>query len=389
MQLMQGKKRSTVLALLLLVGILFIKFTHFEAGSYALDERHLPQQEALCESRGCPSVLACITGSWSFEGGRTNERLLYLHVILKNYVGICEAGYTVKVVLLLYSQAVDFEKFISVHNYRCERISASITIQVMYFELRPIPKGAHGSGHFKNGDLAIRHREVFLRHRSDFDVFIVQEDDVSVEASNLDLFRVSLCAFKSSNYYPALYDSEIKNGTRYLSWRFRAGKIMKFGNKTIFQTSHPDWGGRAYIITSYDLRNLVKDPSEWVDPTQVKGEFNPAVASSTWFVKMRNLAVFIDTDEWRGGDIHHLSNRFVHFDPADKYFDMPTLQEVSEVFRSCIRARNVTGDLDPRSSVRFFGDECKACLDGEGTILFTSELRSKLPRRLDVKLECT
>ena len=355
-------------------------------------ERPEPETEELCLSGKYPSLLACVTGSWSFEGGRTEERLLYLRIILKNYVAACEAGYNVTVVLLLYAHtsANDFEKYVSLHNYRCERIFAPIAIKVRYFEHRPIPGGAHGTGQFTDGDLAIRHREVFLQHRNDFDVFLVQEDDVSIEAENLNLFRKSLCVFRNSDYYPALYDTEIKNGTRYLSWRFRSGTFTRFGNRTVFRTNHVDWGGRAYIITSKYLREFVKDPLAWFDPSKVKGEFNPEVASSAWFADKRKLAILIDTDEWRGGDIHHLSNRFVNFDVEDSYFEMPTLNEVSKVFRNCSWSpQNNTTSTDAESHVDIVGDDCLTCLNTGGSVKFTSEISTGTRRVLEVQLECS
>lgn len=327
----------------------------------------------------------CVTGSWSVESGRTEERLLYLHIILKNYVGICEAGYDVTVTLLLYSHGYDFERFIHTEKYMCERIGRSINIKFEYFQLRPLPNNMI-AGWTTKGDLAIRHREVFLREKKNFDLFIVQEDDVSIDTTNLRLFSKSLCAFRQTRYFPGLYDSEIKNGTKYLSWRLRSGTFSKVDKRIIFQVSHVDWGGRAYIIPSYDLATLVLNATAWIDPSQVTGhDFNPTVASSSWMKNLKKIAIFIDSDEWRGGDIHHLSNKYIHKPISNENFNMPTEDEMAVVFNSCSK---YSKDSYGISFVNITGDNCKACLDGDGTVRFTSSIEPGALRRMLVKFTC-
>ncbi len=330
------------------------------------------------------SLLACVTGSWSSAKGRTEERLLYLDVILRNYVQLCESGYDVSVVLILYSHGRDFPRYVSPEKYRCERTKKAIRITFDFFPLRPIPATTI-SGKNTDGDLAIRHREVFARERKKYDLFIVQEDDVSVDAGSLRLYKRSYCTFRQSEtYFPALFDSEIKNGTKYVSWRLRAGTFRKFLGNTTFEISHEEWGGRSYILTSHDLDTFVTNYSAWIDPLQIQGrDFNPAVASTAWLHDLKRLALLVDTEDWRGAGIHHLSNKYSKRDVPNTMFDMPMEDEVADIFRSCVQ-----DDVEKISDVTISGDSCKACLDGHRTALLTSTIEYETRRKMHAEFSC-
>ena len=66
-------------------------------------------------------------------------------------------------------------------------------------------------------------------------------------------------------------------------------------------------------MTNGLLQKWVLNEKEWIDPSRIKGEFNPLVGSSCWFKdrKKVQLLIPIENYEWKKAAIHHLPNKYI------------------------------------------------------------------------------
>ena len=176
--------------------------------------------------------------------------------------------------------------------------------------------------HLTPGDLALRHRDIFLRRilsdcedcdveSSDKVLFVVQEDDVYLEKKHISLFletsklteRTNQFAEKGKEgvfYHPFFFDYEKdSDDVVYADWRVNAGIVQKWNNnQTIFTSAKASGGGRSLMIRGRSrlqdllfstesslsvVKTRVSELREWLDPRAVHpGEFNVEVATNRW-----------------------------------------------------------------------------------------------------------
>eukprot|EP00549_Striatella_unipunctata_P012657 CAMPEP_0118687616 /NCGR_PEP_ID=MMETSP0800-20121206/8482_1 /TAXON_ID=210618 ORGANISM="Striatella unipunctata, Strain CCMP2910" /NCGR_SAMPLE_ID=MMETSP0800 /ASSEMBLY_ACC=CAM_ASM_000638 /LENGTH=212 /DNA_ID=CAMNT_0006584821 /DNA_START=61 /DNA_END=696 /DNA_ORIENTATION=+ len=164
------------------------------------------------------SLLAVVTCGWVERLIVDHKRMACLHIILANYVTACESGFDVFVVITTYvtssREEEELEKAVTNDLHHCARINSQIHIQFESFEFRPLPSKAFGTA----GDLAFRHREIFEREAENFDLFLVQEDDVSIKAAAISYFLQASELIDDSIYIPAIYYNELYGGEWYPSW---------------------------------------------------------------------------------------------------------------------------------------------------------------------------
>ena len=129
------------------------------------------------------SLFAVVNGVWGHARWGSPQRILYLDTILRNYVALCEEGYKVGVALVTYDNADNrkWESIVQDENYYCMRIGAPISIDFFFFENRGLPPTAFGTP----GDLAIRYRELFLKELNNYELFLVQEDDIDIRPASI------------------------------------------------------------------------------------------------------------------------------------------------------------------------------------------------------------
>lgn len=349
-----------------------------------------------------PSVLATITGGWAFKESRTDERLMYLHIILTNYVSVCEAGFDVSVILISYDTGFsDWKRYFDFSKYWCYRIMRPIFISAEFFEFRKLPKSAFGT----KGDLSIRHREIFLRHLDKHDIFLVQEDDVSLDSRSLLYFVYLYCFLvgaessvgRAHKLNPAFFDTESNDGYLYISWRMRKGVFFRLNDKILFKSGYSDnTGGRSYILTRSELLKLVNNWSSWIDPSKIKGEFNPAVSSPAWFSEKRELVTIVNDDIWIDGKVPHFPNKYIRLKlnesigSNDRMFESLKIQEQMYIFQAC--EYNFPSNKSDFPNVSITGDECEPCFDKGGQISFDSVVytsREHGIRFVDANFKCT
>jgi hypothetical protein len=341
------------------------------------------------------SVLVAVTGGWAIEGFRTETRLLYLHNILTNFVASCESGFKIKVVLYTYDIGFkDWEKYIDVSEYWCSRIDAPLDIQMEFYEFRKLNPKAFGTA----GDLVIRHREIFLREINNFNIFVVQEDDVSVRKVTLDYAYFWLEFFNSTSYHPAFFDLEVLGGDRYVSYRIKTGQIFSFKGRLFSRVLDDGCGGRSYAITRNLLREWVVDKKEWIDPNLIIGEFNPLVGSSSWFKSKHQVELLlpIENSEWKKAAIHHLPNKYIqsHFQSStvkEEYFEFITEEELALIFQSCLVDSK---QLDSNFlNMTFEGPTCLECVSiHEKSATYIARVYRNLDEQLrgvSVSFECS
>lgn len=308
------------------------------------------------------SLLVVVTGIWN---DFRHADLYYLDTILRNYVMACEAGFRVSVVLSTYhtpKDKKDWEAVMDFERYFCERVDAPLPISVERFENRGLPPGAFGTA----GDLAIRHREIFLRERTNFDLFLVQEDDVDIQPRALLYALRWLRRFQNAKtaFWPVFIDTEVASlpadpvshaspyphAHRITSYRANFLEIFKFDNITLARVLEGGASGRSYMITSQMLSRV--NATEWVDPRSFKGEFNPEVASSGVLEKLGKVMVVpLEDGEWLGSLVTHLPNKYTKMMPAEArnatpetfapdHFTPLRVEELKAAIDSCLQPRH-------------------------------------------------
>ena len=317
-------------------------------------------------SSSLKSVLVAVTGGWGLESWRTELHFIYLRSILNNFVSTCEFGYNVTVILYTYEGFEDWARYIDTTEYWCSRINSPINIQMELYELRKLSPRAFGTA----GDLTIRHREIFLREKYNYDIFLVQEDDVSVRMATIHYADVWLDFFSGTNFHPSFFDLEVYGPERYISWREKNGKIILFREKLFFHRADDGCGGRSYIMTNRLLKKWVRNEKEWTDPSRIEGEFNPLVGSSCWFKGREKVELLIPIAnyEWKKAAIHHLPNKYIKSTfmersavrtDEDERFEMIKEEELELIFDSCFMDfRSLNNTLN----VTFNGPTCIECL---------------------------
>ena len=173
-------------------------------------------------------LLVVVTGGWSLPMYKDDTHALYLDVILQNYVQVCESGFRPTVVLATYD-SIDLtwiNQVIDANSRFCYRIHKKVEVLVESFPFN-VPRGFGTAG-----DLAIRHREIFVRELQNFDLFVSQENDVKLTDRNLHYFVSAyrdLMLQTGLKFHPALFVYEKLNGHRYADWCLRYGKIIRIG----------------------------------------------------------------------------------------------------------------------------------------------------------------
>ena len=181
------------------------------------------------------------------------------------------------------------------------------------------------------GDLSIRHRDIFLRRLVSDDeigidgdkvLFIVQEDDVFIDAKHVSQFLETSKITERLNdndnrregkgnfYHPFFFDYEKdSDGIAYVDWRVNAGvvqKIADWNNQTVFTSSKASGGGRSLMIrgrsrlrdlifssrtttiksssdNSNSFQTTVDEMKEWLEPLAAHpGEYNVEIATNRW-----------------------------------------------------------------------------------------------------------
>jgi len=314
------------------------------------------------------SLLVVVTGVWENTGSDSHEAtLLYLDTILNNYVMACEVGFNVKVVLATYkpsprhtspSGQKSWDDLVDFERYFCQRIEASIDVSVESFENRGLPPGGFGTA----GDLAFRHRDIFMRELNNFDLFLVQEDDIDVQPRTLLYAERWIRRFHGTPFWPALLDSEVVKHHRFASWRTNMLDLFHFQNEVMAKIIlGPESTGRSYMITSQMLRKV--DAVEWTDPRRFQNdskpfEFNPLVASSNVLTRLgKTMVLPLQHNAWLDSFVAHLPNKYLRMAPpearnapagmfvADQFSSLRVL-ELQAVFNTCLR--NNTPDASVR-----------------------------------------
>ena len=335
------------------------------------------------------SILAVVTTGMNTYV-KDDVRLIFVKKILENFAGACDAGYKVEVVLVAYddtSLAVR-EKIASMFR-SCKRDRAALHYSIQLFTFRNLPKTAFGTA----GDLAIRHRELFLERKKDFDFFLVQEDDVSYDSTAIRYFADNYLKLRhiSPKIYPNFFDFEDLHGNKYANYRMRGGYIFKLQTESFFN-SYIGTCGRGYMIPREYLL-LIANDSSWIDPQNTVGEFNPTVAST--MVLESGVRLVHPLIEWENGGIHHMSNRYLGaelgiaqqggIDSQDPVFTSPRFDELRYIFSSCL---NRDASIPPGMKVE---GACYACLESAGAVFMSSEILNPFSsdREIVVKYECS
>jgi len=206
-----------------------------------------------------------------------------------------------------------------VKENRSSSLPCEFAVDLELFGFREIDRT---KSHLTPGDLALRHRDIFLRRilsdcedcdveSSDKILFVVQEDDVYLDEKHISLFLETSKLTESANkfaeegkgrllYHPFFFDYEKdSDGVVYADWRVNAGFVQKWNNnQTIFTSTKASGGGRSLMIrgrsrlqdllfstesSSSVVETRVAELREWLDPLAVHpGEFNVEVATNRW-----------------------------------------------------------------------------------------------------------
>jgi len=330
------------------------------------------------------SLLAVVTTAVSFYGVG-DARLSYLETILNNFKDVCEIGLDVSVILTAYEGAADaWLEYLSSRYGTCRRNESSLRYDLELFPFRKLPPHASGTA----GDLAIRHREIFLRERNNFDFFLVQEDDASYTAETVRYFLDNLRTTQrlSPSLFPSFFDYEVFKGVKYAGFRMHAGYIFVSQGEYFFTTT-VSFGGRGYLVPQTEILKFAQLDS-WADPQAVVGEFNPKVASLDVLSAHKRLVHPLTT--WKSGGVHHLPNKYIVMEFEKKEADSKTaslrFEELDFIFSACLKK----GTLAPQG-VRVVGD-CAKCLASRGYVKMRSDVlgpsRSS-HRNLTVSFRCS
>ena len=280
------------------------------------------------------SILVVVTGGWALSEYRDDVHILYTRIIIQNYLEICEASFRVKLVMITYASDDEWtwRNFLSM-EHTCSRSASDFNLELRTYERRSIPKGSFGTA----GDLAIRHREIFRENLHDFDIFVSQEDDVSIRLQNIEYFKMYEERFRDTKYYPGLVFNEIDNGRWFTDFRLRNGNIFNLRGRPVFRSAYGT-NPCVYIISRDELQYYAEN-SSWTDPSSIQGEFN--VMAATYAFMDGYKEIVIPLDDWESAMYHHMPNRYIRLLPyvevgalhPDNY--PLTIYQQSRVFESC------------------------------------------------------
>jgi len=336
------------------------------------------------------SVLAVVTGGWALEQYRDDKHFLYLDIIIRNYQEMCESGRRVRVFLITYASDEDWRwhDFIRARFYTCFRKPNDFSIEIQTFQKRPLPQGSHGTA----GDLAIRHREIFQKYIDAFDVFISQEDDVSIGVKNLEYFIRYEQVLRDSHFYPGFVFNEFDGGIWYTDYRLRRGSIFKYANETYFVSKYGT-SPCMYMIMRDELQYYLQNTS-WIDPNLIKGEFNVKVGTAAFMTSHRKIV--IPLKHHKEAAFHHLSNRYKRLLPyvmpeQPHRNDSPLyVAEQEEVFSLCANESPEVGSkfTHVSSGGTFRREACLECLKDRSIALNVQLLAGGQARKVEAIIEC-
>ena len=321
-----------------------------------------------------PRLLSVITYGYEFGVKEGKRRKHFLDIILRSFVTLCEADFSVSVAVAAYETEANshWQDHVNTSMYFCTRNRAHLPISMELFPFRELGKGAFGT----RGDLAIRHREIFLREKSNFDYFLVQEDDVKYSLQHVQYFISTSAELSNTNYYPTFTDYEVSRGVEVIDWRLRNGSILLINERPFFTWHYPMPPiGRGYMITS-DMLKRIEDTDVWVDPSKIRGEFNPLVATSSWISEYFQMRLVFPVERWHESLVHHMPNKYIRQKVTDvKYLDT-TRNQSTAIFRSCTNSSSVPS---ARDEVHFSGIGCHACLQAGNEV----ELRTHVGKYIN------
>ena len=302
------------------------------------------------------SLLAVVTGGWALEEYRDDKHFLYLHRILRNYVEMCEAGVHVQVYLITYESedAWRWENYVDLSSHRCYRAAGDFSANIRKFELRSLPHDSFGTA----GDLAFRHREIFIENLHRFEYFLLQEDDVSVSMRAVEYFVHQSRKLRGTSFYPGFVFQEIEGGTWYSDFRLRQGSIFAHSGELFF-VSKKGTSPCMYMLAREELLHLSRRDG-WLDVSAVKGEFNVAVGTYAFMIGWKTIVIPVRS--WTDATYHHMSNKYRRMSTPDVGENNPlpgdspiTQVSQSDVFANCL-GRSSQGNIDTKGS-------CRTCLE--------------------------
>lgn len=219
-------------------------------------------------------------------------------------------------------------------EHKCSRSAKDFNLELRTFERRPIPAGSFGTA----GDLAIRHREIFCKNLHDFDIFVSQEDDVSIGLRNIEYFKTHVHRFQGTKYFPGLVFNEFDDGRWFTDFRLRNGLIFYLNGRPVFRSTYGT-NPCVYIISRDELHYYATN-SSWIDPSSIQGEFN--VMAATYAFMDGHKEIVIPLDDWESAMYHHMPNRYIGLLPyvhagAPHPDNYPlTVYQQRRIFESCI-----------------------------------------------------
>ena len=325
---MRPNSKSVVKASAALFGIFVLG-----AAVASVASPYVPISVRAASPRGPVRVLATVTGGWAQKQYRSDANMFYADRVLRNYARACEAGYDVDVVLVSYAGFENWtEYFQPLDEYHCHRTGGPISVRMEFFDWRPIPSHTFGIG----GDLITRHREIFARERDAYDVFVSQEDDVSVGPDQLDYFTEWSARFEGTAYYPGFLNMEVLDGVEYLDWRIKNADVFEFRGDLLATTGHLHTDGRSYMLTKRELALFSSDEKFWTGSiNDTRGEFQPNFATPRWMHRFRKIVHPVR--DFERSVVHHMSNKYVKLpvDGENRLFVPLTLAEQRAVFSRC------------------------------------------------------
>lgn len=329
------------------------------------------------------SVLATVTGGWAMAQYKDDPHGQYLDAILSNYLSACEFGFRVKVVLVTHDtvSVAWLDQIVEVHPRWCHRRHEKLDVEIAKFPMQSPPEKSFGTG----TDLAVRHREIFVRERANFDVFVSQEDDVKFTFQNLKYFIDASAHLgtwtRKRTYHPFMYSFERIRDSDYIDWRMRYGNILKIGNKVYYNGGHQSVGCCGYIVLRETLDRLINGSGvAWQRAPHTVGEFNPQVAS--WSMLQEHYTMVLPIADFEHAGFHHMPNKYIKMgepvsegEQEHRVFATMTSEEQRFVFSSCLDVPISTGRLVP--NVTILQNDCKMCLRKGRVVQLRTTIRRK------------
>ena len=277
-------------------------------------------------------VLATVTGGWAKGQYRSDSNLFYADRVLRNYARACDAGYDVDVILVSYHGFENWTDYMHpLGEYYCHRIGRPISVHAEFFDWRPIPSHTHGIG----GDLITRHREIFARERDSYDIFVSQEDDISIGPDQIDYFVEWSKKFEGTDFYPGFLNMEILDGVQYLDWRIKNADIFELDGELMATTNHIHTDGRSYMLTKKELALFSRNDAFWTGSiNDTHGEFQPSFATPRWMHPFRKIVhPLVDFER---SMTHHMSNKYIKLPVGGILFEPLTVSEQRDIFSRCM-----------------------------------------------------